>query len=625
MSKKETEYKIQFEGNFVQKLKLDKKQNLTQIRQSLLDIILVPFIFLNSDDEEIPKESENTTTLEDILEGKSINLKKEIIKRTILGKKINNIGELDIYEYPLITLKEKEMESSTNILVIGETGHGKSTWINALINYLQGIQLEEKIRYNLFNEKKMQEDYQKIHGQKILGASVTDKPNVYNINPGPLFNNPIRIIDTAGYGDTRNDETNNFDEKITIDIKDFLENSNINTINAICLIIKASENRLHNRIVYVLEKLFSLFGKDVKRNIVIIFTHAISSEIKALEILNSPASPFRKYLGSVEDYKYFPFESKVYFTEIKSDNKNSSQEQYYKLVKNFGEFFKYIFRLQSISLEATKQVIKDRLHIKNNIINLTSYLNDTMVKIKSSIYNENILSKLKLDLKDKENSKIPLEEYEETIQESEVIDENHNCDEGWYVLYCDKCKKICHSKCKGSKEGWYSSTYGCDMISTFGSKCSQCKCLDTSHSFNTTYTTKKEIKKDKKVKKYRENKEAIDKREEIIKKLKTEVENLETKIRLINTEITSSLMDAINITYQLALKDDELNNIALKKDKKYGFTQKIIKENINEENKTEVFDEIINTLPDIENICCDQESKKRKVEEIQSKIKTKNN
>ena len=45
------------------------------------------------------------------------------------------------------------MENSTNILVIGETGHGKSTWINALINYLQGIQIEEKIRYNLFNEK----------------------------------------------------------------------------------------------------------------------------------------------------------------------------------------------------------------------------------------------------------------------------------------------------------------------------------------------------------------------------------------------------------------------------------------------------------------------------------------
>ena len=48
------------------------------------------------------------------------------------------------------------------------------------------------------------------------------------------------------------------------------------------------------------------------------------------------------------------------------------------------------------------------------------------------------------------------------------------------------------------------------------------------------------------------------------------------------------IIETINITLQLALKDDELNNIALKKDKKYGFTQKDIKENINEENKTEV-------------------------------------
>ena len=85
------------------------------------------------------------------------------------------------------------MQSSTNILVIGETGHGKSTWINALINYLQGIQLEEKVRYNLFNEKKLQDDYQKIYGTKIKGASVTDKPAVYNIAPCNIFKNPIRI------------------------------------------------------------------------------------------------------------------------------------------------------------------------------------------------------------------------------------------------------------------------------------------------------------------------------------------------------------------------------------------------------------------------------------------------
>ena len=97
----------------------------------------------------------------------------------------------------------------------------------------------------------MQEDYQRVNGRKILGASVTDYPNVYNIDRGALFNNSIRIIDTAGYGDTRNDSKHSFDEKIKVDIKNFLESSTINTINAICLIMKADENRLHDRIIWV--------------------------------------------------------------------------------------------------------------------------------------------------------------------------------------------------------------------------------------------------------------------------------------------------------------------------------------------------------------------------------------
>ena len=624
MNKNEKELKIKFEGNQIAKINLDITQKLTKIRQLLSDIISFPFLFEDSDEKEISKKSEGDIILEDILDGKNIYIKKEIIPRKVLGNIIDNRNGLDIYEYPLIKLTEKEMQSSTNILVVGETGHGKSTWINALINYLQGIQLEEKIRYNLFNEKKMQEDYQKKNGKKVEGASVTDFPNVYNIDPGSLYTNPIRIVDTAGYGDTRNDAKNSFDEKITSDIKEFLESSTINTINAICLIMKAQENRLHRRIIYVLEKLFYLFGNDVMRNIIIIFTHASSGEIKALEVLNSSNSPFRKYLGSVDQYKYFAFDSKVYFTEINSDNKIYLEAQYKNVVKNFSQFFSYIFGLQSISLESTKRVIRDRMHIKNNILNLTSSLSETMVKIKSSVYNENVLMNLKNDLKEKENSPIPLEEYEDTITESEVIDETFSCEQGWYVLYCDTCKKVCHNKCKGAKEGWHSSTYGCDMISTFGSKCSECNCLDTAHSFKNNYTIKKEVKKDKKIIKYRENKDAINKKEEVIKKIKADVENLEVKLKFLNAEITSSLMDAINLTFQLALKDDELNTIALKKDKKYGFTQKVIEENISKENKTEAFTEIMNSLPDIENICSDQESKKRKVEEIRAKIKRTN-
>ena len=38
-------------------------------------------------------------------------------------------------------------------MIIGETGVRKSTWLHCFLNYLQGIQIEEKNRYYLFDEK----------------------------------------------------------------------------------------------------------------------------------------------------------------------------------------------------------------------------------------------------------------------------------------------------------------------------------------------------------------------------------------------------------------------------------------------------------------------------------------
>ena len=53
--------------------------------------------------------------------------------------------------------------------------------------------------------------------EKSEGCSVTDKPAIYNIESTIAFNNPIRLIDTAGFGDVRGEE---YDKKITKDIQD---------------------------------------------------------------------------------------------------------------------------------------------------------------------------------------------------------------------------------------------------------------------------------------------------------------------------------------------------------------------------------------------------------------------
>ena len=159
-------------------------------------------------------------------------------------------------------------------MVVGETGVGKSTWIHAFLNYMQGIQIEENIRYLLFDEKEKQNKFAEKHFIRPIGWSITDIPQVYNIQPTVLFNNSIRLIDTPGYGDIRGKE---FDQKITEDIQKLFEGENIeesdnkdkiDKLNAICIIFKASETRYHERINYILKQIFHLFGNDIRNNII---------------------------------------------------------------------------------------------------------------------------------------------------------------------------------------------------------------------------------------------------------------------------------------------------------------------------------------------------------------------
>lgn len=626
----EKELKINFDGKFITKKKLNIGLSLQKIREILLDEITMPFVFLNDEEKEINKVEEDNIKLEDVLDGKNVNLKKEKFIRKVLGEQIDLIGNLKVHLFPQKNLTNQQKECSSNIMVIGETGTGKSTWINALINYLQGIQYDENIRYNLFDEKKLQNDYQKLHGQKPKGSSVTDVPGVYNIEPTILFNNPIRIVDTAGYGDTRNDENFNYDEKITQDIQQLFESSTIENLNAICLIFKASETRVHERTKYVINKLLSLFGQEVKNNIVIIFTFANSyTDIPALNTLKDSTSPFVKHLGGIEKYKYFVFNSKVYFTDnnIADNNEKIKNEiDYQNNAKSFGSLLKYIFSLTRISLESTKKVISDRLHIKNNIINLCGDLGNVMLEIKSTLYNRDELYKYQEELKKLENSKYPLKKITDTIEESEIIEKEINCDTDWYVLYCSYHNKVCHDKCKGPKEGFFSSSYGCNMISIFGSKCSECGCSDSLHEFKTTYKIKEEKKTKKQIDKWVEDPNMKIKKEEDDKnkdEIKTKINELQNKLNEANTKIQYSLMNGINCLFQLALKDDELNHIALKKDKKYGFTTQILDENIKKNDKSKnnkIFDEFMNSLPNIEQICKNEKSKEKAVIELKEKL-----
>lgn len=598
MSKKKVRILLDGKKKFEKELNPDSL--LIDIRKELLDKMTFPYIFLDDDLNEILKEKEIETKLEDILDGKNLQLKKEIKERKMLGEFKQNKNGLNYYIYPKIELTNQEKEHSSNIMIIGETGVGKSTWLHCFVNFMQSINIEENNRYYLFDEEKLQKEYEKNYGKKPDGSSVTDKLTIYNIEGSMLYNNPIRLIDTPGFGDTRGE---NYDDKIIDNIKDLFESSEIDNLHAICIIFKGNETRSHQRTKSILNKLFSLFGKDLKDNIIIIFNFTPDiNNILALTTLKDKTSPFYDILGNIENLHYFAFENEAYFTS----NKTQYEIPFENNIKNFAQLLKCIFELKPISLESSKKVIDDRKKIKNKSINLCLDFNNIMQKIDTSAKNQKETMKLYKELENYRQQDIPLLEEEIEIPYYEEVTIEKSCNSGYYVLYCNHDDVVCHRYCKGPKEGWHSNEYGCNVIYTIGGDCSNCGCNWSEHSFKTSYTTKEQVKKIRKEKTYKpdpKGKQDEEKRKKVREGLNKKIEEKNNEINNLKTTIHNDLKKGIKCLIDLAKINDELNEEALSKDKiKYGYTKKTLKENMQQNINKDIFESLINILDNIENL-----------------------
>ena len=98
------------------------------------------------------------------------------------------------------------------ILLMGATGSGKTTLINAMVNYVLGVEWDDPFRFLLISEE----------GPNSQAHSQTSKVTAYELHYQVGFRVPysLIIVDTPGYGDTKGIER---DHQITDSIQQFFK------------------------------------------------------------------------------------------------------------------------------------------------------------------------------------------------------------------------------------------------------------------------------------------------------------------------------------------------------------------------------------------------------------------
>lgn len=348
-------------------------------------------------------------------------------------------------------LKQLRPFKEVNILILGETGVGKSTWINGFVNYMAHKNLQEAELGDLltlipseftvcnptpegvFDQITVRtgRDENEVF---TVGHSSTQTTKVY---PFPIGDTLFRLIDTPGIGDTRGIDQ---DKKNFQNILSTLAHHN--EIHGICILLKPNNAKLTVMFRFCIKELLTYLHRDASKNIVFCFTNsrstlykpgdtfpalnALLKENKEVEIV---VSPHTVYCFDSEAYRYLAAVKNNPPVHFEENDKDIFAKSWEKSVSETRRLLEHVVASEPHQIKSTLNLN----HAREMVLKLTRPLAEISRNIQTN--KASLFEELKDIEKTEENiEKLKMKKYT-TITEIETRKIEHP-------------KTVCaHSKC----------------------------------------------------------------------------------------------------------------------------------------------------------------------------------